>query len=112
MTYVVTDLCINCIYTDCVEVCPVDCFFEGENMLVIDPEICIDCGVCVPECPADAIIADTEDPTGEWVAFNQKYAQIWPVITQVKPHRPDAKKWEDVDNKMQYFIDAPGKTPQ
>ena len=58
MTFVVTEACIKCKYTDCVEVCPVDCFYEGENMLVIDPDQCIDCGVCEPECPIDAIQAD------------------------------------------------------
>jgi ferredoxin len=110
MTYVVTDKCINCIYTDCVEVCPVDCFFEGENMLVIDPEICIDCGVCVPECPADAIIPDTDPNTEDWVAFNQKYAKIWPNILTKKPHRPDAEKWQEMDNKMKFFSPKPGDT--
>jgi len=66
---------------DCVEVCPVDCFYEGENMLVIHPDECIDCGVCEPECPVDAIVPDTEDdPDGKWLEINSKYAEIWPVI--------------------------------
>nr|MBP9182951.1 ferredoxin family protein [Fuscovulum sp.] len=81
MTYVVIDNCIACKYTDCVEVCPVDCFYEGENMLVIHPDECIDCGVCEPECPADAIRPDTEPDMEEWVSFNRKYAAMWPVIT-------------------------------
>jgi ferredoxin len=74
MTYIVIDNCIACKYTDCVEVCPVDCFYEGENMLVIHPDECIDCGVCEPECPADAIRPDTEPDMDEWVSFNRKYA--------------------------------------
>ncbi len=78
MTYVVTDACIRCKYQDCVEVCPVDCFYEGESMLVINPEECIDCGVCEPECPIEAIKPDTI-PNGEhWVELNGKYAKLWP----------------------------------
>jgi ferredoxin len=92
MTYVVTDNCIKCKYTDCVKVCPVDCFHEGENMLVIDPEVCIDCGVCVEECPAGAIFPETEELT-EWVEFNHKYSKEWEVIAQVKPALPDAEKF-------------------
>ena len=80
MTYVVTENCIACKYTDCVEVCPVDCFYEGENMLVIHPDECIDCGVCEPECPADAIKPDTEPDTEKWVEFNRKYSEMWPVL--------------------------------
>ena len=75
MTYVVIDNCIACKYTDCVEVCPVDCFYEGENMLVIHPDECIDCGVCEPECPADAIRPDTEPDMDDWVEFNRKYSE-------------------------------------
>jgi ferredoxin len=78
MTYVVTDNCIACKYTDCVEVCPVDCFYEGENMLVIHPDECIDCGVCEPECPADAIRPDTEPDMEKWVEFNRKYSEACP----------------------------------
>ena len=81
MTYVVTDKCIRCKYTDCVEVCPVDCFYEGENMLVIHPDECIDCGVCEPECPVDAIRPDTEPGLESWVGFNLKYSEAWPNIT-------------------------------
>jgi ferredoxin len=76
MTYIVTDNCIACKYTDCVEVCPVDCFYEGENMLVIHPDECIDCGVCEPECPADAIRPDTEPDMEKWVEFNRKYSEM------------------------------------
>ena len=74
MTYVVTDNCIKCKYMDCVEVCPVDCFYEGENMLVIHPDECIDCGVCEPECPADAIKPDTEPGLDKWLKVNTEYA--------------------------------------
>lgn len=109
MTFVVTDVCIMCKYTDCVEVCPVDCFYEGENTLVIHPDECIDCGVCEPECPIEAIIPDT-DPEGEkWVEFNRKYSEMWPVITKQKDPLPEAAKYKDVKNKLEeYFSERPG----
>ena len=81
MTYVVTENCIKCKYMDCVEVCPVDCFYEGENMLVIHPDECIDCGVCEPECPAEAIKPDTEPDLEKWLTVNAEYAKTWPNIT-------------------------------
>ena len=84
MTYVVTDNCIKCKYMDCIEVCPVDCFYEGENMLVIHPDECIDCGVCEPECPADAIKPDTESGLDKWLEINTEYAAKWPNITAKK----------------------------
>ena len=90
MTYVVTEACIKCKYTDCVEVCPVDCFYEGENMLVIHPDECIDCGVCEPECPADAIKPDTEPGLEKWLEVNTEYAKNWPNITQKK--EPPARR--------------------
>lgn len=91
MTYVVTENCIKCKYTDCVEVCPVDCFYEGANMLVIHPDECIDCGVCVPECPAEAIVPDTEPAaTPEWLDLNRTYADRWPNIVARKAPLPDA----------------------
>ncbi|MGL4371183.1 MAG: ferredoxin FdxA, partial [Alphaproteobacteria bacterium] len=108
MTYVVTDACINCKYMDCVTVCPVDCFREGDNMLVIDPDICIDCGVCVPECPPAAIQPDTEPDMERWVAFNRTYANLWPVITAKGVPPKDAEAWKDVEDKMSYFNLAPG----
>lgn len=110
MTYVVNDACIKCKHMDCVEVCPVDCFYEGENMLVIMPNECIDCGVCEPECPADAIIADTEADAEQWVEFNEKWAGLWPNITQMRKDDvpADADKWHGVEDKMQYFSEAPG----
>jgi ferredoxin len=91
MTYVVTENCIKCKYTDCVEVCPVDCFYEGENMLVIHPDECIDCGVCVPECPASAIFSDAEpEATPYWLDVNRRFADTWPNITGKKPAMPAA----------------------
>ena len=94
MTYVVNDNCIKCKYTDCVEVCPVDCFYEGENMLVIHPDECIDCGVCEPECPVEAIKPDTEPGLEKWLGLNAEYAKTWPNITVKKEAPPDAKEWE------------------
>ena len=80
MTYLVNDKCIKCKYMDCVEVCPVDCFYEGENMLVINPDECIDCGVCEPECPVEAIIPDTLVDANQWLEMNTKYSEVWPNI--------------------------------
>ena len=110
MTYLVVDACIKCKYTDCVEVCPVDCFYEGENFLVIDPEECIDCGVCEPECPAEAIVPDTEDTAdGKWLKINSEYAAKWPNITVRKDPLPDADEWSQVKNKFdEHFSKKPG----
>ncbi|RCL02142.1 MAG: ferredoxin [Candidatus Tokpelaia sp. JSC188] len=111
MTYVVTDNCICCKYTDCVEVCPVDCFYEGENMLVIHPDECIDCGVCEPECPAEAIKSDTELGLDEWLILNGDYANKWPNITIKKEPFPEAAKMDGVKNKLEkYFSEKPGTT--
>ena len=110
MTYIVNELCIKCKLTDCVEVCPVDCFYEGENMLVIHPDECIDCGICEPECPLEAIVPDNEyTQTGniDWAEFNLKYATEWPNITDEKDSMPDHKNWEGVDNKEQYVSTNP-----
>ena len=90
MTYVVTEACIRCKYMDCVEVCPVDCFYEGENMLVIHPDECIDCGVCEPECPVEAIIPDSETAAEQWLTLNREYSASWPNITRKKPPPDDA----------------------
>lgn len=104
MTYVVTDSCIKCKYTDCVEVCPVDCFYEGPNMLVINPEECIDCGVCEPECPAEAIKADSSSETmADWVALNKEYSEKWPNITEAKAPLKDADKYKDKKNKLEKY---------
>jgi len=111
MTYAVTDNCIKCKYMDCVEVCPVDCFYEGENMLVIDPDECIDCGVCVPECPADAIFPDTDPAvTPTWLKLNRDYAPAWPNITRKRIPPADADAWNGVAGKVDaHFSAAPGE---
>ena len=96
MTYIVNDACIMCKYTDCVAVCPVDCFYEGENMLVIHPDECIDCGVCEPECPADAIQPDSAPGAGDWVDFNKKWAEKWPNINEMTDPLPDADLYNPV----------------
>lgn len=102
MTYVVLDNCIMCKYTDCVDVCPVDCFYEGPNMLVINPEECIDCGVCVPECPADAIRPESEDLI-DWIDLNRSYAKKWPVIIQKKLHITGVNQYNGEENKLQKY---------
>jgi len=109
MPYVVTESCIKCKYTDCVEVCPVDCFYEGENMLVIHPDECIDCGVCEPECPVEAIVPDS-DPKAEALAeMNRDFSEQWPNITRKKPAPDDADSWKDVPNKYaDHFSPKPG----
>lgn len=110
MTYVVTENCIECKFTDCVEVCPVDCFYEGENTLVIHPDECIDCGVCEPECPADAISPDTEPGMETWVEFNRKYSELWPVIVSQKEPMPNADERDGEADKMtKYFSEKPGR---
>ena len=109
MTYVVVESCIRCKLTDCVEVCPVDCFYEGENMLVIHPDECIDCGVCEPECPLDAIKPDTDDGLGDWLELNRRYAESWPNITRQKEHPADSDEWRDVKDKKRYFSPNPGE---
>jgi ferredoxin len=111
MTYVVGEACIKCKYMDCVEVCPVDCFYEGENMLVIHPDECIDCGVCEPECPAEAIKPDTEpDAAEKWGELNREYATLWPNITRKKDAPADADAWKDVENKFaEHFSATPGE---
>jgi ferredoxin len=93
MTYAVIENCINCKYTDCVEVCPVDCFYEGENFLVIHPDECIDCGVCEPECPE----------------LNRKYSEMWPVIVSKKDPLPTAEEFDGKDGKLPYLSEAPGE---
>ena len=106
MTYVVNESCIKCKYMDCVEVCPVDCFYEGENMLVIHPDECIDCGVCEPECPIDAIKPDTEPGLEKWLELNAEYAKVWPNITVKRDPPADAKEWDGVPDKFKKFFSA------
>jgi len=101
MTYVVTENCIKCKYTDCVDVCPVDCFHEGPNFLVIDPEECIDCTLCVAECPAEAIFAEDDVPEHQrqFIALNAELAPGWPVLTERKAAPADADEWKGVPDK-------------
>ena len=104
MAFVVLDNCIKCKYTDCVEVCPVDCFYEGKNMLVIKPDECIDCGVCEPECPVDAIVSDTEEGAADWIQLNDKYSRVWPNINETKEPLPDANKHENEEDKFDKYF--------
>jgi ferredoxin len=108
MTYVVTENCIRCKYMDCVEVCPVDCFYAGEHFLVIAPDECIDCGVCEPECPADAIVADS-DPgaTPPWLQLNAELSKVWPNITVKGEPPPDADAWNGQADKLQALSRKP-----
>ena len=101
MTFVVTESCISCKYTDCVDVCPVDAFREGPNFLAIDPDECIDCAVCVPECPVNAIFAEEDVPADQqdFIALNAELAPKWKVITRTKAALPDADKWASVTAK-------------
>jgi ferredoxin len=109
MTFVVTDACIKCKYTDCVEVCPVDCFYEGENMLVINPDECIDCGVCEPECPAEAIKPESDELL-KWVEQNREYSAKWPNLTVKKPGPPDADAFKGMEGKFEkFFSPNPGE---
>jgi ferredoxin len=102
MTHVVLESCIKCKYTDCVDVCPVDCFREGPNFLVIDPDECIDCAVCIPECPVNAIVAEEDVPADQLalIKLNIELTKLWPSITRTKAHLPDADQWKDVPKKL------------
>ncbi len=101
MTFVVTENCIKCKYTDCVDVCPVDCFHEGPNFLVIDPEECIDCTLCEPECPAEAIFAEDELPENQekYIEINADLSTKWPVLAEVRDALPDADEWNGKKEK-------------
>lgn len=105
MTFVVTENCIKCKYTDCVEVCPVDCFHEGPNFLVIDPDECIDCTLCVPECPVEAIYSDDELPPDQehFLDINAELSKLWPVIDEMKPAPEDADEWANTPNKQSHL---------
>ena len=102
MTFVVTENCIKCKYMDCVEVCPVDCFHEGPNFLVIDPDECIDCTLCEPECPAEAIYSEEDVPKGQeaFLKLNAELAKQWPVLTEKKPAPADADEWKGRSGKL------------
>lgn len=105
MTFIVGQNCIKCKLTDCVEVCPVDCFYEGPNMLVIHPDECIDCALCEPECPVDAIFSEDEVPDGEedMLALNAELAEVWPNIVEKKDAPPDEAEWRTVPDKLKYL---------
>ena len=105
MTFVVTEKCIKCKYTDCVEVCPVDCFYEGPNFLAINPDECIDCALCEPECPVDAIMSEDDVPDNykEYLQLNKELADNWPNITSKIDAPADADDWKDVEDKRQYL---------
>jgi ferredoxin len=108
MTHTVTEACIKCKYTDCVDVCPVDCFREGPNFLTIDPDECIDCAVCIPECPVNAIYAEEDVPADQqhMTALNAELAKLpgWKSITKRKAELPEAEEWKDKTGKLQYLI--------
>lgn len=107
MTFIVAENCIRCKYTDCVDVCPIDdCFREGENFLVIDPETCIDCSLCVAECPAEAIFAEADVPEDqkEYITLNAELAKVWPGINSAIEPLEDAEDWLDVGDKLQYLV--------
>ena len=105
MTFVVVDNCIRCKYTDCVEVCPVDCFYEGPNFLVINPDECIDCALCEPECPAGAILSEDElsEDQKAFIEINDELSRVWPNITEKKDPPLDAEKWDGIPNKIDHL---------
>ena len=102
MAFIVTESCIKCKHTDCVEGCPVDCFYEGPNFLVIHPEECIDCALCEPECPVDAIFSEDELPPDQipFIEINAVYSEIWPNITEEKDELPEAQKYKEIKDKI------------
>ena len=111
MTYVVTEPCIRCKFTDCVAVCPVEAFKEGKNFLVIDPDICVDCDLCVPECPVEAIYSEDSVPE-KWAHYkeiNERYSQEWPTLAEQKGPLPDAEEWKGVEEKADQFDPSPAE---
>ena len=109
MAFIVAEPCVNCRYTDCVEVCPVDCFYEGENFLVINPDECIDCGACVPECPTEAIFSEDDLPEkwAEYKDLNTRLAENWPQIDKKKEALSDAETWKAVEKKRDQLSEEP-----
>ena len=113
MPYVVTESCIKCKYMDCCEVCPVDCFYEGENMLVINPDECIDCGVCEPECPAEAIIPDSDAAAEQWSPLNEEFSAKWPNIVRKGTPPEDGEQFQNESDKFKkYFSEKPGTSSE
>ena len=112
MTYIVTEDCIRCKYMDCIEVCPVDCFYEGENMLIIHPDECIDCDVCEPECPPEAILPDTDPKAEAWLELNREYSDgLWPNIARKGESPADAENYKGMEGKYEkFFSREPGKS--
>jgi ferredoxin len=108
MTYVVTEACIKCKFTDCVDICPTQCFHGGENMLVIDADNCIDCGLCAPECPVDAIKSDSQTGFEQWVGLNFEYSRKWPNLMSKKVQLPEAEQYRDQPHKFTHFSPKPG----
>jgi len=108
VTFAVTENCIKCKFMDCVEVCPVDCFYEGENFLVIKPDECIDCAVCEPECPANAIVSDADERAAGWLQINEQYAGLWPKIMKRGEPPADAEEWKDKPGKAALLSPHPG----
>ena len=110
MTYVVAEPCVKCKFTDCVSVCPVDAFREGANYLVIDPDSCIDCDLCVPECPVDAISSEEDLPEkwAEYLELNARLAVDWPEITEQKDPLPEAEEFREVADKRELLDESPG----
>ncbi|UPO80701.1 MULTISPECIES: ferredoxin FdxA [Acetobacteraceae] len=109
MAYVVTENCVRCKFMDCVEVCPVDCFYAGENFLVINPDECIDCGVCEPECPAEAIFPDSDARAADWMEINAKYSAIWPNMSQKGTPPADREEWNGKEGKREMLSEEPHK---
>ena len=111
MAFVVTENCIKCKYTDCVEVCPVDCFYEGPNFIAINPDECIDCALCEPECPSKAIFSEDDLPEQfkHFKELNKELAEAWPNLTRKKDSLPDAEEWKDKPSKLQYLDKTSGK---
>jgi len=109
MAYVVTENCVKCKFQDCVEVCPVDCYYEGENFLVINPDECIDCGVCEPECPAEAIVPDSDPRAADWIEVARKFAGVWPSITRKGDVPADAEEWKGKPGKAALLSEKPAR---